>query len=347
MHDTTTTVRDTREPLIAAQFMGALMMLGMSKGVSRAEMLHVLGVSPRVLADPEARVPYRTGLKLWHLLIDRFPADNLGLEMGLMLPDAAFGALHYATRHAPSVGEAIRTYVRYVHYTTSHLRLLLEDDVLTFKHIATIEAVAPIIRCAVVLAARQSRRVSGLHDVAVQVRLKTPLPANREPFDHFFGCEVAFGQPETSLTLAPGLLDKPVPTADKNLFRYIRTHLEAQGPPPTSPSGSEPDRLAPVAAALEELAERGIYHGETLADRLGVSMRTLQRDLRRHGTSVRELLEDHRQRRAKALLAARKLTVDDVAFLLGYSEERAFTRAFKRWTGVTPAQYRKDGPPSS
>ncbi len=84
--------------------------------------------------------------------------------------------------------------------------------------------------------------------------------------------------------------------------------------------------------------ETGLEH---VAARLHVSSRTLQRRLSEHGTSYQELLDDVRVRLARAYLKDARLGVAEVAYLLGYSELRAFDRAFRRWTGLSPREFRR------
>ncbi|MEQ8273537.1 MAG: helix-turn-helix domain-containing protein [Deltaproteobacteria bacterium] len=83
------------------------------------------------------------------------------------------------------------------------------------------------------------------------------------------------------------------------------------------------------------------YGAKALASRLRLSLRALQREVSRHGTTVRALLDEARCAQAKRLLQDRRLSVDEIAFVLSYSDERAFRRAFKRMTGESPAQFRR------
>lgn len=86
---------------------------------------------------------------------------------------------------------------------------------------------------------------------------------------------------------------------------------------------------------------RGEYGVEALARALGLSTRSLQRQVRGEGTTLRALVEEARLRHAQRLLADPALTVDEVAFMVGYSAESAFRRAYRRWTGRSPAAERQ------
>lgn len=97
-----------------------------------------------------------------------------------------------------------------------------------------------------------------------------------------------------------------------------------------------------IKAALED----GEISAERIASDLGCSRHTLHRRLKAEGVSFATVLEDFRRRRAIRLLGER-MSVKEVAYRLGYSDAAAFSRAFKRWTGTSPREARKKGPPRS
>ncbi len=96
-----------------------------------------------------------------------------------------------------------------------------------------------------------------------------------------------------------------------------------------------------VREAAVTNAERGEYRASALARHLGTSMRSLQRLTRSHGPPVAAIIEELRETQARALLRDRQLSVEEIAFLLGYADDRAFRRAFRRWTGQSPVEARR------
>jgi AraC-like DNA-binding protein len=87
--------------------------------------------------------------------------------------------------------------------------------------------------------------------------------------------------------------------------------------------------------------QRGQYDMDSVATQLAISPRTLQRKLESEGTSFGEILDDSRQRAALEYLSRPEMSISETAFMLGFSEPSTFYRAFRRWTGKTPAQYRR------
>ncbi|MEM9463319.1 MAG: AraC family transcriptional regulator [Myxococcota bacterium] len=159
--------------------------------------------------------------------------------------------------------------------------------------------------------------------------------------------EVRFGQPHNALVFDNRALDRPHRRSDGFAFGRLTGHLEAQcdrlvGDRATS-------TLPRIREAIADNARRGEYRAEPLAKRMGMSLRTLERHVRAQGQSVRRLLDEARQAHAQRLLSNPRLGIDEVASRVGYSAESAFRRAFKRWSGMSPAQFRRGerGPSTS
>lgn len=163
-----------------------------------------------------------------------------------------------------------------------------------------------------------------------------------EALGGFFGMTPAFAQPTTGFEGPRALVDRPLPSGDLALQRLLETQaaqvLKAQTP------------LAALAARVrDELCRRlgkedvGV---DAVAQALALSPRTLQRRLKEEGLSFQDVLDGARRQFAHAYLGNKALSVGEIAYLLGYSEVRAFDRAFKRWTGTTPIAWRTCAPPS-
>ncbi|MEQ8567906.1 MAG: helix-turn-helix domain-containing protein [Deltaproteobacteria bacterium] len=126
------------------------------------------------------------------------------------------------------------------------------------------------------------------------------------------------------------------PRTEPRLFAYIEAHLQN-----AVDALTRSDELVEIRDAVAKNVAIQEYGAKALASRLRLSLRALQREVSRHGTTVRALLDEARCAQAKRLLQDRRLSVDEIAFVLSYSDERAFRRAFKRMTGESPAQFRR------
>ncbi|MEO0489147.1 MAG: helix-turn-helix transcriptional regulator [Cyanobacteria bacterium J06659_2] len=126
---------------------------------------------------------------------------------------------------------------------------------------------------------------------------------------------------------------------DVYLFRYVQENLDLLRDRWGLSSHSSP--LAVIHNTIARKAEFYQYSAEGIAQDMNMSLRSLQRLASDHGFTVRQLLENARKARARQLLSDPTLSVEAIATQLGYSDARAFRRAFKRWTGQSPAEFRR------
>lgn len=169
------------------------------------------------------------------------------------------------------------------------------------------------------------------------VHFSHPAPARVSEQERVFRAPVRYGRPRNELVLDRALLDRPQRHAEQRLLALLDRQLGAllSGLPE---SRRFKDRVA--RCMLDELPEREPSVA-TVAAKLHMSTRSLQRRLQGEGTSFAEVLSDLRRDRALHYLQDPRLSIGEVAFLLGFLDVTAFHRAFRRWTGSTPAEHRR------
>ncbi len=132
-------------------------------------------------------------------------------------------------------------------------------------------------------------------------------------------------------------MDLPIKTADSGLLKILERYCrEILGRRPAAPT-----LVYQVRELIADLLTTGEPNIDTVAAALNMSSRTLERRLRAEGLAYRQVLDELRQQLAERYLADKRLGLAQITYLLGYSEPTAFNRAFRRWTGATPTQYRK------
>ena len=151
--------------------------------------------------------------------------------------------------------------------------------------------------------------------------------------------ESDFNADEISLILKPAKLDARIKQANVELFNYVQTHLT--GIQKQIDAAKEPRELKALRKAAAENAEAGVFSTASVAAAANMSLRTAQRITAEHGTTLQALIDKVREHRAVELLQDKRNDIGSIAFLLGYSDERAFCRAFQRWSGQTPSDYRR------
>ena len=169
------------------------------------------------------------------------------------------------------------------------------------------------------------------------VYLKHRAPVHTEGHEAFFGCPVQFESDRDALLVSRRTLATPNKLGDPSIAEFFDTHLEAEVGRLADTVPLERlviDRVSPALSA-------GVPALSEVAKELGMSGRTLQRRLAEDGLTFQSVVDSARRRLALRLLRQRaEVTLTEVAFMTGFSDQSAFTRAFRRWTGQTPGAFR-------
>jgi AraC-like DNA-binding protein len=168
--------------------------------------------------------------------------------------------------------------------------------------------------------------------------LADTAPPRADAHRELFGAPVRFGAARTEVHWPRSVLDLPVLAADPALQALFESRLREASA--TLASESEPAAVARAREIIMARLEHGDVSLDLVARELAVSRRSLQRRLSEAGTTFQELLDASRRALAFRHLKSRDTSVEEVAFLTGFSEPSAFFRAFRRWTGTTPNQWR-------
>ena len=313
------------------------------EGPARARLLRAAGLDEDALADPEARIPREVDLAVWRAASARSPAQ-LGLAIARSEALAgAFGLLGYLAMTSRTVGEALERSVRYHRLvkegTSSQLAREEEGAVTVGEIVPSPEDPGSVAmaECAAGSYVVLTRRWSGEAIVPLEVRFQHARPSGAaSTYEELFGCPVRFGQRATAVVFPSSALDLPLRTAQPEVAGYLE-----------SLASRSLARLPndDVVAAVREAVRAELADGDPCLPRvaraLGVSPRTLQRRLEERGVEFQRLVDDIRHREALRLVGATDTPLVEIGFLLGYSDPKAFRRAFRRWTGVSPADLRR------
>jgi AraC-like DNA-binding protein len=194
-----------------------------------------------------------------------------------------------------------------------------------------------VLDYAIANAARIARQLTEHPLTLTRVDLARPAPPSDAPYREVFRAEVRFGVSASGIWMSRGQLDLPVTPGDPRLHAMLTGFAEERLARLPAPG----DLVDEVRAALRRALDgTGRPQAPSIARRLGMSERTLSRRLREHEQGFAALL-DEVSRGAAVELLERGTTTTEVAFLLGFSELSAFHRAFHRWTGVTPGDFRR------
>ena len=325
-----------------ARFPAFLLSQAETLGLDPEKLLVRAGVSRRELRDPDARIQARKNIRLWQAVLEANGDADVGIRIGRELRIKDAGLVGYTMMHSPNLGEALARLVRFgrilsdTHPPT--LQLVGDRAELAFEPYpeqrVTLTRLADFDVAAVLAVLRE---ITGVELTPKEIHLPYREPAGgMASHRSFLGGSLRFDQPLIQLVFQRHSLNLPVRTADLALGGYL-DQLAQQVVESLAPGGTLAER---VERALWLLIKEGRPNLEDVAAELAMSPRTLQRRLREEGTSFVELLDKFRHGFSLLLLEDRELAVYEVAYLLGYAEPSTFYRAFRRWTDLSPQEYR-------
>jgi AraC-like DNA-binding protein len=300
------------------------------------------GIEPATLDDADARIPHDVALRLWHEASRRSGDDAFGIHAAESIRPGAFDVLDYATRSSETLGQGLRRLVRYhrILHDAAVVQLAVagERGVLTHAlpepSAVLPRQVAEFIVAGWLVVARQA---TGTDFAPVEVRFRHPAPGDVSEHRRLFRAPVRFRNAVNGIVLDRATLDAPLVRSDVGLCAVLDRHL--------ADLLERIPRATGLADRVRQLVGRdlasGVPDARVVASALHMSRRSLQRRLGDDRTSYRGLVESLRRELATRYLAERELAIAEIAFLLGFSETSAFHRAFKRWTGRTPAAFRR------
>jgi AraC-like DNA-binding protein len=317
--------------------------LGAALGLERERLVAATGASQEQLASPDARLSYDALRQLWELLVAERGGEPLGVRLAEHAEPTHFGLVGYVTVNSPDLRTALTRYCRVVALLDPRTEWRLSDTPTGGRVELRLDAWGQRLRHPAegLLAAQvaSGRVLSGTHWSPRRVCFAHPRHAASEAVEAFFGTRVEYDAAAYVLETDAAVLALPVAHADIALGNLLHARAEA-ALAEAHASGERPwrERVTELLAAQPRTGELG---PEGVAARLAVSERTLQRRLREEGVSFAGLEEEVRRGRAFELLRDGQLALFEVAFLLGFSDPSAFSRAFRRWSGMAPVAWQR------
>ena len=310
-------------------------------GAERDQVIREAGLDKVEISDPEARISAITLERFWRSLIRHDPDPALGMRLGSALSVREWGIVGYTMAYSRTLGEALQRLARYSYILNQGVLCTLSRE--GFRGIMVIHSELvfdrlrhPVdIRLAAIL--RAVRDLTGVKIVPVEVQFAYPRPDDTSHHARYFECPLSFGCDETALVFSQADLKRPISDADEDLCNFL-DRLAKEMVATLAQGTSFADKVRHVI--WTELSD-GCPTLQHTAVTLGISKRALQRRLSEEGTSFAVVLRDLRREVAMGLIRNRKIAVCEIAYLLGYAEPSTFHRAFRRWTGTSPREYRR------
>lgn len=316
-----------------------------SYGIDGRQFLAARGVDYERDSDPALRFPINAMSRIWEDAVAETGADDFGLVAGALITPNTLSVLGMAMWSACTLKEQLECFIRYQFILASASRMKLVEQ---GEHLISTtwlyrkeDGSLLIPECsqdAICAAMHTLRRTLYNRNYSPQkVELVRSRPANPERYEAFFGCPVVFEQPAIRVYIRLRDALAPIPGGSPYVAKAAERLLEDYAAQARMP----PDIVGQLRQALTLLLPQGKATMDQVVKQLHTSKRTFHRKLEERGTSFREQMEDFRRELACSYMKQHELTVGDISFMLGFSSSSNFTRAFKRWTGYTPQDYRQ------
>lgn len=299
------------------------------------------GLDTDLINQSSARYPTLLARQAWNFAAKKIKSPSFGLRAGAHWLPSDLHALGYAFLASKTLEVGLHRIALYnevvdqvIHFIVTedaeHLFITYENMWKTLPDIPALEDA----RWSIVLTMCRAAMPEGVSPVRVE--LTHGSMKCRTEYETFFGCPVIFSQQRSVMSFRRADVEKPLTGVNLELAaineKALKGYLDYL---------HEDYLQRRVAYAITEQLASGNLSDDSVAEALFMSSRTLQRKLSIEGTTFKQILESVREKLAIEYIRDKRLSLSEISYLLGFKQQSSFTRAFKRWTGISPAQQRK------
>ncbi len=337
---------DGMQYTVAVHFLRLLTDYCDNQRLPAAQLLAEQGLSVDILDNANQRLPYLTYANMLDRAAALLDDPHLGLHLGQHVRPGHVGIGALAQLACANSQQQLQRMVRYsgLDYdafrdeisqengeVVLHWRCLLPDNIVLSNHhaelnFAIVQTLAP--------------QFTGTSTVASRVHFRHSAPADSSELARFFRCPIYFDADVDSFVVPEAALDQPIQIANTQALAILDRICEQQLQ--QLQHQQQPQWLQHCKRAVVDSLKQGTPELPAIASALGMPQRTLRRQLAEQGLSFRQLVDELRKTLAEQYIAEPSLSLADIAALLGFSEQSAFQRAYRRWTGQSPGRARRD-----
>jgi AraC-like DNA-binding protein len=310
-----------------------------SLGANPAEVLGEVGLNLELFEDPDNRISYLARGRLLAHCAARTDCPHFGLLVGQQAGLHSFGLIGLLARSAPDAETALRKLLRYFHVqargATTVLNVTADLAILSYlSYQPRAVATDQVGDASMAIAFNMLRELCGADWRPAEIWFAHREPQDVGPYRRFFRAPVRFGAEQYAVVFSASWLTRALPGLDPALLRLLQAQVDKL------------DRqfAGDFAEQVRSVLRHTLVHDDSSADRVAalfsMHRRTLNRRLSALGVSFLHLVDEVSFAIASELLAESSMEIAEVAGLLDYANASAFTRAFRRWSGTTPAQWR-------
>jgi len=308
-------------------------------GADPAEVLAEAGFERALFNDPDNLISFVARTRLVNRCAARTGCRHFGLLVGERISLDSLGLVGLLVKYSPDVGTALRSLVRYlhlhVHGATTSLQTGDRNATLSYAiYEPHVEATDHIGAGAVAMLFNILRTLCGPDWKPVEIQFAHRRPENTAPYRRYFRAPLIFDVEQYAVVFAADWLNRSLPGADQSLHHLLQRQIDALE------ARHGDDFPEQVRSILRSALVTGHGKADQVAALFSIHARTLNRRLEVFGTGFRELVDEGRFEIARQMLEDSAMQVSQIAAMLDYADASAFTRAFRRWSGTTPARWR-------
>lgn len=325
---------------VSATYIHSMIPAGERYGLDAEALMREAGLDPAQVAQPGHRVPLFHAFRLAELAAERSGDPCFGLEVGKTVRAKSFQVLGYSAMSCRTLGEAVERLRRYekLVWDIGITTLSEEDEVAVLEMMPEGISLVPdqVIEMAICGWVSFGRWILREPQPLLEVRFRHARIGPLERYEEIFECPVLFEQNANQIRFPNRVLHAPLMDADAALLEL----MDQQGEKLLAEYAQETNIINEVRAQVCRALQDGDPDIAAVAAQLGLTSRGLRRRLDRAGSNFQSISDGVRRDLALNYLNNTELGMLDVAFLLGFSDQSAFNRAFRRWTGQAPGQYK-------
>ena len=312
-----------------------------ARGAPGEALRNALGAGPNPFDNPARRFPNDKLLDMLSLAETVTGDTSIGLEAGRNFRPSTFLDMGLALISAASLREVLKINERYQPLTQelgkTHLSVKPDQARISWRpYLEDPERMRPATEAAFAGYAVFGRWLTWLYDQEIAgMHFRHARPPHADAVEELFACPITYEARLDVMILDPSLVDMPLPQANADLHAVLCARLDKALAEMNAPMTAQTETFHCVQSMLS----KGAPSLTRVAAALGMSERTLRRRLAQEGASFRGVLEKARRDACEVYIRERKKSIAEIAQALGYSEQSAFTRAFKTWYGKPPSVY--------
>lgn len=311
-------------------------------GVDPAKVMRLAGFSADTSGRPGGAIHLRDYCRLMNEAVKQTGNDHFGLQFGHESSPQLLGMLGYLSVSSATLEDALRIMEEFfpIHQSNTRFHLSKDNGVCRLDYHVMDGSIVDRRQDAelsLAILCNIMRQTQGPCWSPFEVHFEHCRASNLADHHRVFGSDLLFGQTRNAIFFDPRDLERPMLRPDPVLQALMRQSMDlVAAKPPVSLRISDM-----VAAEIIKILPSGEPRLEAIAEKTRLSSWTLQRRLADEGTRFSDLVDDLRKQLAGSLIEQHHIAISDLAFQLGYSEASAFTRAFGRWFGMSPRQWRR------